>query len=92
MKILYLGYYDYPYKGGAYIIEDNKFIGQIISDEDIEDFEFLIFALYEFIPEFGEDKPYTRKNCEDKRKKLDKYFKEFDRIIACEDGKFYVLK
>lgn len=90
MKTLYLGYYDYPYIYDAYTIKDNKFVKYEMSKEDLDLFTILIFSA-----SFSENEKkanYVIKDEENSKVKLNKYFKEFDRIIACEDGFYYLLK
>lgn len=92
MNTLYLGFYDYPYCGRAFMLNDGKFEKYDLSDAEID----MLYYFYTYFSVFkGNSKlwknysPYSRNEINKCVEKLSAIFSD---IIVCEDGGFDFIK
>jgi hypothetical protein len=80
MKMLLIGFYDYPYGCTCYELE-----GGALTRVDLSDETFRLINDYSC--------PwYTEEYTEEERKEIEDLFNKYERIIVCEDGAYQVLK
>lgn len=89
MNTLYLGYYDYPYSGEAYILYKGKFKKYaFLSDEEIDMLYYLYLAKGDPLS-WSNYWPYSRDEID---KFLEKISAVFDDVIISNDGTFEHIK
>lgn len=80
MKTLLIGFYDYPYLSKAFELENDK-----IAEINLDDRTFRLINDYNC-------SWYKEEYSEKEREDIEKLFNKYERVIACEDSEYWLLK
>ena len=78
MKILLIGFYDYPFLSKAYELENDK-----ITKLNLDDRTFRLINDYKY--------SWYKDYSEEERENIEKLFNKYERVIVCEDSEYQVL-
>lgn len=88
LKTLYIGLYDYPYYGVAYILNNGKFEKCELSDAEIDMLSYLYLANGDLLS-WSDYWPYSRDEISECLGKISAAFSD---IVVCSDGTFKFIR
>ena len=80
MKMLLIGFYDYPFGYSCYELEEGA-----LTSIDLSDKTFRLINDYSY-------SWYKEEYSEEERKQIEELFNKYERVLVCEDGTYQMLK